>query len=204
MFVLITSEHFINNEFKLLNKFLEHDLYVHIRKPFADIKHITNLLNLILPEFYPKISIHYYYELLNKYKIGGIHISTFNRSLVEDSILNYRDVFKNIRISYSLHENDANVDLKLIPNYVLISPVWNSISKPGYKGKNLSPDGFNLNPKTLKIALGGLKKENVEQTFLLGYDGIAVCGYVWNSSNSEKKFESIYNEYLKWKAAVLK
>jgi thiamine-phosphate pyrophosphorylase len=111
---------------------------------------------------------------------------------------------KNLRISYSLHENDKNVSLKFFPHYVFISPVWNSISKPGYEGKNLSPEEFNLNPQTLKIALGGIKTENVEQTFLRGYDGIAVCGYVWNSLNPFKKFEKIYNEYLKCKTAVLK
>jgi thiamine-phosphate pyrophosphorylase len=204
MFVLITSEHFIKDEFKFLNKFLEHDVYIHIRKPFAYTVQISNLLNSISPEFYPKISMHNHYEILNNYLLGGIHLSAFNRPSIESRLSQMPYVLKNLRISYSLHENDKNVSLKFFPHYVFISPVWNSISKPGYEGKNLSPEEFNLNPQTLKIALGGIKTENVEQTFLRGYDGIAVCGYVWNSLNPFKKFEKIYNEYLKCKTAVLK
>jgi thiamine-phosphate pyrophosphorylase len=204
MFVLITSEHFFEDEFKLLNEFLEHDIYIHIRKPFADSIQISNLLNSISPEFYPKISIHYHYELMNKYFLGGIHISTFNRTSLENRLLEMPEVLKNIRITYSLHENDKSVALKFIPDYVFISPVWNSISKPGYQGKNIHPDVFKLNPQTLKIALGGIKRENVEQTLQMGYDGIAVCGYVWNSNNPKKIFENVYNEYVKCKASVLK
>jgi thiamine-phosphate pyrophosphorylase len=204
MFVLITSEHFIDDECKILNKFLEHDIYIHIRKPFADTIQISNLLNSVSPEFYPKISIHNYHELLDNYLLGGIHLSAFNRPSIENLLSQMPDVLKNIRISYSLHENDKNVTLKFFPHYVFISPVWNSISKPGYEGKNLRSKDFKLNPQTLKIALGGIKTENVEQTLVRGYDGIAVCGYIWNSGNPYKNFDKIYKEYLKCKAAVLK
>jgi thiamine-phosphate pyrophosphorylase len=66
-------------------------------------------------------------------------------------------------------------------NYVFYSPVFNSISKPGYNSKVsedliLDKAGY----ETKVIALGGVQVSNLPRIKRMGFDGAAVLGTLWN------------------------
>ena len=73
--------------------------------------------------------------------------------------------------------------------YVLLSPVFGSISKKGYEGK-----GFDVTDlDTTVIGMGGINVDTIQQTFDLGFKGVGVLGGIWNTDDSLVSFQMIYN-----------
>jgi thiamine-phosphate pyrophosphorylase len=94
-------------------------------------------------------------------------------------------------------------ELKKIENreIILLGPVFDSISKHGYKSK-FSRDELKegiaewraLKPGNSEIklyALGGIDAENIKELEELGFDGAAVLGAVWNYADPIGAFERI-------------
>lgn len=70
--------------------------------------------------------------------------------------------------------------------YCFLSPIFDSISKEGYKAnfdKLELREFLKKDRKTKVIALGGLSEENYSEVLELGFDGGAFLGSVW------KKYE---------------
>lgn len=81
--------------------------------------------------------------------------------------------------------------------YAFLSPIFDSISKSGYKSK------FDL--KELKnslilrreigsgavIALGGIDEDKIETCRELGFKGVAVLGAIWQNSHPLEKFKRL-------------
>jgi thiamine-phosphate pyrophosphorylase len=94
-------------------------------------------------------------------------------------------------------------ELKKMENreIVLLGPVFDSISKHGYKSK-FSKDELKAGitewrefigsqGKTKLYALGGIDAENISELEELGFDGAAVLGGVWNYADPIGAFERI-------------
>ena len=67
--------------------------------------------------------------------------------------------------------------------YCFLSPIFDSISKEGYKAnfdKLELKEFLAKDRKTKVIALGGLTEENYLEVLELGFDGGAFLGSVWN------------------------
>lgn len=65
-------------------------------------------------------------------------------------------------------------------DYLFLSPVFNSISKPGYAG--FADASFTLqksSPQPEVIALGGIDATNIHQLKAMNFDGAAVLGSIW-------------------------
>jgi len=81
-----------------------------------------------------------------------------------------------------------------------LSPVFDSISKFGYKTK-FSKDELrkgianwkNFHNSQKLFALGGIEAENIAEAVELGFDGAAVLGAVWHSSDPVGAWEEIFN-----------
>ena len=68
-------------------------------------------------------------------------------------------------------------------DYIFLSPVFDSISKNSHKSSFKKGDITQvLKSSKLKIyALGGINPETAEKAFRMGFDGIAVLGYIWEA-----------------------
>lgn len=66
--------------------------------------------------------------------------------------------------------------------YVFLSPIYDSISKIGHSGNfgNRSLKKFVQLSKSPVIALGGVEPDKFEECKELGFDGVAILGFVWN------------------------
>lgn len=64
--------------------------------------------------------------------------------------------------------------------YVTLSPVYDSISKPGYKGKFACGLPEDLHGKGV-IALGGITPDKEKQLKKWGFSGFAMLGAVWRN-----------------------
>ncbi|HXD94336.1 MAG TPA: thiamine phosphate synthase, partial [Bacteroidia bacterium] len=76
--------------------------------------------------------------------------------------------------------------------YVFLSPVFDSISKTGYKSnfdlENLKP--FLKKHKNV-IALGGVNTKNIELIKQVGFSGAAFIGAVWQNKNPAKSYKEL-------------
>ncbi|GHV12504.1 thiamine phosphate synthase [Fibrobacterales bacterium] len=96
-------------------------------------------------------------------------------------------------------------DLHQVENrdMILLSPVFDSISKEGYKSKfsreelkNGIADWRKLNKTTKIYALGGVDDENIKELPELGFDGAAILGAVWNYADPLGAFSKIRSAIL--------
>ncbi|PKB42113.1 thiamine-phosphate pyrophosphorylase [Cellulophaga sp. RHA19] len=195
MIVLIAPEEDVPNEIEILHQLFNAGLqYYHLRKPFKDLKQHKEYLNKIKPEYYNRVIIYHHHELINSYNLKGIHFQEQKR---RDTIDNPTRYFKDLNmfsktISSSFHDPEELNSCYFEFDYHLLSPVFNSISKKGYKGR-----GFNVNHinKTI-VGMGGVTAENLSKFNTLGYKGIGVLGGVWNSKNPLEAFKQINEAYI--------
>ena len=168
LIIAITSPSFIDNEAEKINDILSQDKahLLHIRKPDSSFDQVRNLVSMIDPVFYPRIKLHDHFGLLNIYRLGGVHINSRNPVPHPEAV----SVSKSF---HSLKEIDDVSGLE----YFFISPVFDSISKEGYKA------AFNLEELAEKIkgkpavALGGITPDKFPFLKSLGFRGAALLGH---------------------------
>ena len=169
----ITSPLFIKDEAEKINKILRDgsaDL-VHIRKPGSNEKEVEKLIQGISPIFYPRLKLHDHFELLEKYPLGGIHLNLRNNRAKPNVS----------SISISFHSLD---EIKKSGNYdyFFISPIFDSISKAGYKGKFDFTELSNVIRGKKAIALGGITPDKFNFLKSMGFSGAAMLGYFFPST----------------------
>ena len=87
----------------------------------------------------------------------------------------------------SFHSKNAIANCNTDFEYVLLSPVFGSISKAGYEGK-----GFDVRElDAVVVGMGGINEHTLQATIDLGYKGVGVLGGIWNSDNPMESFGSI-------------
>ena len=99
----------------------------------------------------------------------------------------------------STHSLNELINLKGF-NYVFLSPVFDSVSKHGYNSMFSSEeiiDFFKKNPLYTKvIALGGLSMENIDTALLMGFEGAAVMGALWNCYFEKRNIDNTINYFI--------
>ena len=193
MLIIITSPDKIVNETELLNQLFAQGLEIlHLRKPSWAKPDFEALLKSINPEHKRKVVLHQFHELAAKYNVKGLHLREENRkqlSISELKELSKELKRKNLTFSSSFHSIEDVVASGNVLDYVFLSPVFDSISKPDYVGSKFNVQS--LKRETKIIALGGIDASNIHQTKELGFDGVAVLGAVWGES--EKVLETFIN-----------
>lgn len=192
--VIISNPQDFSNEQILLTGLFNAGLeYLHIRKPGYSIKEIKNYIELIPEKYHKYLIVHKYIDLYADYNLKGIHFSHDNKHLVNE----FDEV--DIQKSMSTHSLNELVNLKEF-DYVFLSPVFDSISKHGYKSMFSSEevtDFFKKNPMDTKvIALGGISMENIETALLMGFNGAAVMGALWNSYFKKRNIGDTINYFI--------
>ncbi|TXE07930.1 thiamine phosphate synthase [Gelidibacter salicanalis] len=190
MIILIAPEKDTVNEIEILHQLFEEGLeWYHLRKPFKNYDEHVTYLNEIDKKYHNRIVVHNFHELINTFNLKGIH---FQEQMRKDTIDNPGRYFKNLEmygktISSSFHEPEAIEECYFEFDYHLLSPVFTSLSKQGYKGR-----GFDVNhiDKTI-IGMGGVSSGNIESFKTLGYKGVGVLGGVWNSAHPVEAFKDI-------------
>lgn len=83
--------------------------------------------------------------------------------------------------------------------YAFLSPIFDSISKVGYKSNyDLNEVKMVLKSRKEKIiALGGITIDKIEEVRDLGFFGIAVLGTIWQSDKPIEDFKNLKEKWLK-------
>lgn len=194
MLIIISPEKDLKNELSILNQLFEAGLECfHLRKPTKNKEEVVAYLNQIDSKFHQKIVLHIFHELVNEFNLKGIHFSESMRIQHIDHPSKY---FINLNmfgktISSSFHEIKEVEDCYFEFDYHFLSPVFDTISKENYHGRN-----FNVTEVDKDIiALGGITTENINQIKDLGYKGAAVLGSLWNSENPVEYFKILKTNF---------
>lgn len=169
--IAITVPYFFNGEAKKITSLLLNDGFwrVHIRKPDATPEQVYNLLRDIPGDLYPRISIHDQFNIAKDMGVGGIHLTRRNP---------IPPAYWSGLISRSLHSIEE-INTKHY-DYAFLSPIFPSISKPGYVG-NFDNKRLTDNLNENIFALGGVSPAKFDTLQALGFSGCAMLGSVWST-----------------------
>ena len=155
----------------------------HWRKPGISLASHFALLNEIHPEFRDQVVLHQFHDPGALEGFHRFHFSSAERKRLwakdEGFISKIKADSESVILSTSIHsleEADELVDF----DYAFFGPVFDSISKPGYKGMNLAGLKLPGYLKTELVALGGITADNITQVFDMGFDKAAILGALWN------------------------
>lgn len=204
-----------DGEVELLEGLLEAGLSkLHIRRPGAPV---DDLLSRLASRWASRLVLHGSAETAMRYGIPQVHGKVKLKDgsglsgggpVVEGVLtgvgpagsLAVGSVAANrVAVSTSVHSWE---EFALLPDglaYAFISPLFDSISKPGY-GANpvlLRQPGWQL--PCMPVALGGVGGDSLPELLRWGWKGAAVLGWIWDrpreAVNRYQQLKKILNEY---------
>lgn len=187
--VAITLPHLFEDEAVICNSLFDKGLrQLHLRKPDVSKADYENFICQIEPRYRGRIVAHNYFDLVDKYRLKGVHLnSTIYRS--------FDDYHKYQFVSVSCHSFDEVEGLSPQVSESFLSPIFDSISKEGYS------KAFDYNQleerlphfATPVVALGGVDAENIYNTFEMGFSAAALLGGLWGKSDAPRYTDVMRN-----------
>ena len=183
MTIVITLPHFFDGEARRIVQLLQSGIdLIHIRKPNASAEE-TQCLLLEIPEEYRKqLVVHDHFQLAETYGLYGVHLNSRNPFPPQG--------WKG-SVSRSCHTLEEVVQWKPKCNYVSLSPVFDSISKQGYRSafsvemlKEARAKGI-VDNKVL--ALGGVTFSRIDEVLNMGFGGAMILGDAWKTVGIEER-----------------
>ena len=101
-----------------------------------------------------------------------------------------------LSVSISCHSFEEVIESRHFCDYLFFSPVFDSISKPGYEHGFTHEQLNNARDKGIiderVVALGGITIEQIPLIREYGFGGIAILGALWNRFFDEKDLEKLW------------
>ncbi len=181
-----------------VTKMFENGLDIfHLRKPEYKKSEMEEYLDHIPHKYRNQIVIHSYYDLAIKYGLKGIHLSKRKRRegwWLSVKLYYFKLRKPDIQISTSFHHLGSLFEETRNFNYVLLSPIFDSISKSGYQS-GFSHQNLKLAMAKSRfkiIALGGVEENKIEQVNQMGFWGFLLSGIIWESPDPVATFNAIF------------
>ena len=176
--IVITLPVFIPDEAGKITTFLQErgmDL-VHIRKLSAAIADVEHLISQIPPQLYSRLVLHDHFSLAQKYHLHGVHLNSRN----PQPPLGWQG-----SISRSCHSLEEVEEWKPRMSYVSLSPIFDSISKQGYKSafteRQLARALERGTIDSKVYALGGITFSRLAEVREMGFGGAMILGDAWKN-----------------------
>jgi len=192
MIIVISSPDAIHDEQKNIKKLFVKGLAIlHLRKKNYSENQLRLFIESIPAGYYRQIVLHSHYHLTAEYGLRGIHVPFAYSG----------DVIMDKSVSISFHAQEEIISTSRPFEYGFLSPVFDSISKPGYRSRfDLDKLGqFMAGRNERIIALGGIDEDNIQLLWGKGFSGIALLGAIWQSHDPVDKFKRVKE---KWESLI--
>lgn len=157
------------------------EIWVHIRKPGISNQEQEAYLSAFSEAEKARIVVHQKQDIALANGLINLHLKSSERERIEFYPLAKAG---KIQLSTSTHSWATFNQLDPVFSAAFISPIYPSISKPGYGLKEQLPlDTERQNKQTKLIALGGLNAQRLTLLKNKGFDDYALCGAIWEASN---------------------
>lgn len=184
--LVLTTPYFFPDEGLIISRLFEEGLErLHLRKPGCTVEELTALISSIPLINYPRIILHDQFSIAVERHLGGVHLNKRN-PVPPDNFTG--------SISRSCHSLQ-DVEQSRHCDYVFLSPLFDSISKEGYRQAfsmeelaAASSSGI-INEKV--FALGGIDATTLPLLKNLPFGGVAVLGSIWGKEISIDNFSTI-------------
>lgn len=184
-FIVITPPEFIPDEAERIVELFDNGLDVlHLRKPGSSINDCMRLLDALPASLLGRIVTHDHHSLCRDYCLMGVHLN--GRNPEPPAFLSSAD--RHTTVSASCHSIDEAARRKATLDYLFLSPIFDSISKQGYRAaytpeeiEKAAADGI-IDSRVM--ALGGISIDNVRKLRAWRFGGAAFLGDVWNKAGS--------------------
>lgn len=172
--LVITAPGDVRDEVATIEALFDAGLEIlHLRKTRFEAAAMEKYLGCIASRYHHRIMLHSHHELVERYGLRGMHLSAERRSSVSSHAAT-------MHISTSCHSLAEVEQHAGQYEYVMVSPVFDSISKPGYRAaidtEKLGECCGGLEGRV--VALGGITSQNLA-TLPRRCWGAAVLGHVW-------------------------
>lgn len=147
---------------------------VHLRKPDASEAGMERLIESIPAGLRGRLRLHSHFRLIDAYSLAGAHLNS--------RCPEYHGATGSLsRSCHSLAEVDDAQGFE----YVTLSPVFDSISKPSYFAADLPPHLPTFSDPRRVIALGGVTPSHFPTLAAAGFSGAAMLGYIWQDADRD-------------------
>ena len=198
--IVVSSAYDIENEIGLIELMFRKGMYkFHLRKPNYTTKDYETFLDRLHPKFRKHIIIHSRHNMAFRYKLKGINLG---RNHKRTKLKTFWKVFKMKLINKKLivtseFDSLTQFNASRYPyDYVMLSPVYDSISKKGKRSKfnhSRLKKAFKTKKNYEVYAGGGITASRIPHCQELGFDGVAVMGSIWESEDPIASFEECLN-----------
>ena len=174
--IAITPARQLPDEAERITRLLDSGRFtdVHLRHPDALRREMLRLIESVPQRLHNRLHLHGHFDLTCEFNLGGLHLNRRCPTPPEG----YTG-----RLSASCHSiaevkrsRDAGLD------YVTLSPVFDSLSKPGYRAAFTTRQLMLLDTVTGIdiVALGGITPDNIRQLTPFNFAGYAMLTAAWN------------------------
>lgn len=190
MLVVVSDTGFRKDEAQIINSLFDEGLEIfHLRKQSAAASELKQLLEQIKEKHMDKIALHSHHHLAGYFWLRRLHYTEQKRKASHEK--EWQALKENgYRLSSSIHRIEEAGQLAGCFDYNFFGPVFDSISKGGYKGTPFKHSSLPIRHSRL-IAIGGIDETNCSKARQMGFNGIAVLGAIWQSSDPVTSFQRI-------------
>ena len=210
LLVVLTRPEFFPGEAGYLQGLLEAGVEkLHIRKPGAAVQEVQDLIRQLPERWHSRLVLHGSAEV--RALAPGLGVPQVHGPVAYEGgrIMNGSRLSGGggpelsmpgaIAVSTSVHSPE---ELEALPEglaYAFLSPLFDSLSKPGYKGEPslLARPGGRGGCRA--IGLGGIGEARIGEVLVHGWEGAAVLGWIWErpaeAVDRYKRLKKIISEY---------
>jgi thiamine-phosphate pyrophosphorylase len=196
--IVITNPIAIRNEIQVIHSLFAEGLsLLHIRKPDFSEAEMQSFVFAIGLEYRERLVLHSHHYIAEDFGISHVHFTEEKAKILSLPVRLLKPITS---ISTSAHSIETFNLLKNNFDYAFLSPVYPSISKPGYVSEtnHLETIKKRTNFNTKIIALGGMYDENIQEALENGFDDVALLGTIWNSKNPLENFKKCQQTVLSY------
>jgi len=196
--LLLTPPVTSGNELPLVTHFLQCGLdRLHIRKPSYSSDDYRDYINAIPAAFHNRLVIHGAFGLVQSFPGMGIHLRSSHH--LDAGLVQELKQLRPASCSTSFHSWREIMENEDDYTYAFISPVFDSISKKGYKAaidlaghRELKQWGA-AQKKQLPhiVGLGGVDASTIDHLQENGFEGAAILGAIWESADPVSAFNAL-------------
>ncbi len=200
--IIISSSVHIENEAQIVTKLFEAGLETfHLRKLAWSTQKMKEFINQIPEHFHDRIFIHSHHNLADKFKLGGIHLTSTHKKRKLQTWLMIKWIklkLPHIKITTSFKTigNLLDTEHAYDYSYVFLSPVFDSVLSKFQSGFTEHSLHSALNKTKLNvIARGGVDITSIEKANKTNFKGLAFYSSIWKTKDPVTEFNKIVEKF---------